>query len=61
MSSSKVQADPLPSAAEIQQNYAPKVRGRYEKHSELYASFLGDVPELEDMYKVITYFLEVSQ
>jgi hypothetical protein len=48
----------LPSAAEIEQNYAPKVRSRYEKHLELYSSFLGDVPELEDMFKIITTFLE---
>jgi thiamine kinase-like enzyme len=47
-----------PVASELEQNYGPKVRSRYEKHKELYMSFLADVPEIETMFGAISEFLD---
>jgi len=49
---------PLPSPEEIASNYGTKVRSRYAKHQEFYASFVDKVPETESMFSAIVTFLE---
>lgn len=44
--------------AKLSCNYAPKVKGRFEAHRSLYASFEPDVPELPAMFDCLHAFLE---
>jgi hypothetical protein len=45
-------------SAKLSCNYAPKVKGRFEAHRSLYASFESDVPEIPAMFDCLHAFLE---